>query len=483
MQRFIAPSRPTSANDGMGRVSGTRLLTFLLVAGIIAAAAFGAVHGPLRTLLLSQSSEAAQGVLTALSVLQLVIGLLVFRRAGGRLITPIGVYFLSTAVFLGYGGLAPAASKATVPYLAYASSTFLVFNLTVLAVALHLSEAAGLPRRKTPDEILRRGGHPSGVDSRSLTPYLVIWAALTAGSGLLRSVPIIGGFANVIHGGIGLLLLQAFLGQRRRNTPVRLMLGVPAVLALSVGSFIVTYYTGFARIITGGFLIASATLVNRRYPTLPLKTIVIVGMIPGLILAGSGDRTGLTFREAAAGIGEARGIGSATGVVPVLAMTLAEYDSAGLNAYAHRNGRTFLVSALHWIPREWWPSKPNSVEIELAQLLYPEVQFGYSIVGSNTVEWLLNFDLLGLIPGALITGVALAATERWARARPRRRRALPHDVVLRALVTGNITIYAWAGSFSFAARTFTPFIIILALRRLATVGGRAATSTPSDAGR
>jgi hypothetical protein len=435
---------------------------FALALLVAMAAVHLVVHGPVRTLALALSDSGAESALTLLSIVHLCIGLTLFLRAGGRTITPIGVYFLASALYFGYGGIAPAESKTTTQYLVYASVTALSFNVWVIALARRTTVRWRAPR-STP--AVRPAARAESGGPLSVPLFVGLWLAFTLGVPLVRQVSFIGDYAELLQVAVSLLLLQAFLQNSLSDHPLRLMVGVPVFAAMSIGSYVFIFYTGYARIIFAGFLLAAAVLVGRRYRTLPTKAIAVALIAPAIAFAGANERTGLTFREAAAGIDEARGVTSMTGVLPVLGMTLDRHDSEGLDAYEHRGGRTFWVSSVHWVPREWWEEKPNGPEIELAQLLYPENPFGYSIVGSNVVEWILNFDLPGLVPGALVTGLVLGLVDRWARTGPRRTRELPHDAVVRALVTGNLVIFVWAGSFSFSARTFIGSVFLVVLGR------------------
>ena len=473
----VGPTPRTTPAGGDASVRAVRILLLVLAAGAVHVI----VHGPLRAAALALTDRAAEGALVTLSLVQLALGVGLFLRAGGRAITPIGVYSLALGLYFGYGGLAPAASKTSTQYLVHGSVAALAFNLGVLFVAARTTDGwaatrSGRRRGVGVDAPIARDARPTVL---SLPLHVGLWAAFTLGAPLVRQVPFVGVYADLLQIAVSLLLLQAFLRNSLSDHPLRFAVGLPIFAAMSLGSYLVLYYSGFGRIIFAGFLAASAILIGRRYRWLPIKVVAIALLVPAIAFAVSGERTGLAFGEALDGVGEARGVSSMTGVLPVFAMTLEHHDRFGLEDYEHRDGRTFWVSAVHWVPREWWPEKPNGPEIELAQLLYPEVAFGYSIVGSNAVEWVLNFDPPALVPGALLTGLALGLTDRWARGAPRRRRALPHDAVLRALVTGNLVILVWAGSFSFTARTFIGSVLVLALRRLAVTGRRLRPAPPS----
>lgn len=464
--RRAAPTEPTVERSRPANDPGAAI-GFGAIAVVVVLAVHAVLHGPVRDALLTSSDAVAAGTLATVSTVQIALGGLLFFRIGGRSITPLSVYFFATAVFFGYAGLAPGGQRVPDQYMVYASLTGLVFNLGVLLIA---GRAA---RPRSPHAARRASMTPSRVRDAlplgaplSLPLHLGLWLGFTVASPLARAVPILGIYAEFIQIVVGLLLLEAFLRNSRSEHPLRFVIGVPIVAGLIVGTYLTLYFGGGGRIVVGGFVMAAAILVGQRFRWLPIKPLVIAGLIPGLLWAAL-VRSDMTLAEARAGLGEARGIDSATGTLPILAEVLERHDTTGLDDYAHRGGRTFYVTSVVFIPREWWPDKPNGPEIELAQMLYPEVFFGYSVVGTNVVEWILNFDVVGLVPGAILTGLGLGRIERWFRHRPRGTGDSPHAAVMRALVAGNLVMFAWSGSFSFTARTLFGLLAIVALDRLA----------------
>jgi hypothetical protein len=444
-------------------------ITFGVLAVVFVVTTHLVLHGPVRDSLLLMSDRAAAAGLTTLSVVHLLLGVTVFFRIGGRAVTPIGVYFFAAAVFFGYAGLAPGGQRVPDQYMIYASLTGLVFNVCVLGIAKRMSRTGSSVAATNWNQTRTRARRATPVGRpMSLPVHFALWSAFTLAAPIARSVPILGGYAEFIQIALGLLLLEAFLRNSRSEHPLRFAVGVPIIGGLIVGTFLTLYFGGGARIVVGAFVMAVAILVGQRFRWLPLKPLILAGLLPGLIWAAV-VRSEMSVAEARAGIVEARGVTSATSTLPILAEVLERHDTIGLDDYAHRGGRTFYVTSVVFVPREWWPEKPTAPEIELAQLLYPEVAFGFSIVGTNVVEWILNFDVGGLIPGAILTGLVLGRTEQWVRKRPSGGTDTPHASVKRALVTGNLVMFAWAGSFSFTARTFVGLLTILALDRLARI--------------
>lgn len=169
----------------------------------------------------------------------------------------------------------------------------------------------------------------------------------------------------------------------------------------------------------GFFLVAAAFSFNLFVR--PLKYWEI-GL--GIALLGLGLRGLAEIRADATA--EVAGIKSYLDSMPIwtqvaTTLHLVEFDALMLairdlgSNFELRGGEDFLNGLVSWIPRQFWPDKPDTYMVGgwFRRLYQPETTNGWPIMVIGS--WMVNFGFVGVVLGGLVSGViSLAIDQRYA---------------------------------------------------------------------
>lgn len=438
-------------------------------------------HAALVSLLLALGSSALAllsinllASLALLSAIHIAFGAVVFLRHGGSAFTATGTYLLGSSVFAGWGGmiLARGETQHTMPSVLTASGLVLLVNLATLIVSTQTRPFVWAPR-------ISRPVRPLLFSARDSERYLVAIAGGLAASWLL-AILIFPRFAYfVIRFGFAAIILAVAVLFATHPARIITKSYVRRTLAIGVmaGAYFVAGFTGGGRLVLGVLGLSLLLLCNFRSPHAFHKWTCILALVPGLVWAGY-VRSGQDdlLGGATAVLASADGLGSLHSPLETLGQLLDLNEEGRLDQAPSRWGGTFITSSLFWVPRIWWPGKPDGFGRELTHVLLPHrLHTGHSMAALSHGEWLVNFGMLGFGLAVFALGWALRFLDIGLRKLHERPQPDPFMESILAVTTAHLVIYAWAGSFSFASRAG---LVLLFLWLASRIFERARASLP-----
>jgi hypothetical protein len=365
-----------------------------------------------------------------LAGLSTAFGVWVFWTHGRQQITAAGVYCLAVSVFVGFAGLWWWAQPGAVDQPVYIG-TMTGYWTTYAMWALFW--------RHQPNFALIRHASPEATQ----------WAI---GMGLV--VAVVGSSAGFVSpdayvqfplAGLSLVAVGLIL-HRAQHEKVIARLGVAG---LTVLVFWETVFTGFGRLNLVAIALVGIVVASGRRSRRTVKAMVLTGVSPALWLLiltreALPTTTGITYD----------GIGSV--VYPVRYFgELVQGHASGLFAFS--GGQALEATLTVWIPRSWWPGKPEGFGAVLTPLLAPAtVGTNNSLAAHAYGEWYFDFGWAGVIVMVLFLGVFIWAVDRLlarATATPldTRRQLVP--LVVAVLLVVDMPNLMWVGTFGYVART------------------------------
>jgi hypothetical protein len=390
--------------------------------------------------------------LALLSTVHILLGAATFLRHGGTAFTGTGVYLLgSSVVFAGFGGmiLAREGGEHAMSSLVTASGLVLLVNVATLVISTQ-ARARGwaTPVRRPPRIPIFRARDTERFLALTSLAFVCLW--LLTVSLAPSHAPVVSrfGFASIVL--VAALLLATHPAKNLTKSRIRRT----SAIAVLVGAYFLFSFTGGGRLILAALTLSLLLVLNYHSPQYWHKWVCILTLVPGLVWAGY-VRSGQDdlFEGTKTVATNADGLGSLYAPLETFA-DLLDLNAAGELDRAHtRWGGTFVTSALFWVPRDWWPGKPEGLGRELVHLLRPDrLHTGHSMAALNHGEWLVNFGLVGLLIGAFALGWALRLLDIALRRAHESSKPDPFRAALLAVVTGHLVLYAWADSFSFMSR-------------------------------
>lgn len=387
-----------------------------------------------------------------ISLLAVVFGVAVFWRHGGRQISAAGLYSLATAIFVGLAGLYWWNQQGNGVSLGLHAATALAFFTNVLMYRLFW-HGATYPQTVAPSEqapVMWGIAAGTGVAGSSLALHL---AGLDVGATFL---------SEVIFGGMAMLMvsLMSYRGARLGIAPICLAGGVIGVYALTV-------FTGYGRLLLVSLGLVALIPACLRLPGRTVKAGVITAIWPALVfLIYAREQFGIaTYGQALDGTGSI--------TEPLLDFgRLITLFGRGLLPLG--DGSTLIVSALFFVPRALWPTKPLGFGALLTQILEPASTVpDLSLAAHLGGEWFYDFGYPGFVAMVLVIGWAIARLDRYAA----RRLSVPltsrHAIVglaTAALLVAAIPDLEWVGTFTYWSRTGSRLAVPLILFLWVTYG-------------
>ena len=220
---------------------------------------------------------------------------------------------------------------------------------------------------------------------------------------------------------------------------------------VSLSLFVIWYFvffTGFSRINLAAFVFSFILVFLLARPSRSMKIFMILFLPFGLAW-------GALQRDGASSVFEAlqRGEGLSSVFAPFrdYALTLEKSSVSGLFPWYHWVDQV-VVSVLFWVPRDWWPSKPDGFGFLLTNELRSHLApFGHSSASSILGEMTAYFGLLGpLMAVFVVSFLVVMVTQGVAFIR----RSLGDliGLVVGAYASAQIMSLVWMGVFTFSVR-------------------------------
>lgn len=403
-----------------------------------------------------------------------VFGVAVFWSHGGGQITAAGVYALASAAFVGAAALSWAhRDGAGLPdYMFHAALLAYATNLAMYFLFWRRQGApANYPPIERRDE--RAWASTTVIGALWLAMAVGMWATLPATRQLYDAL----GFAGVLAIALGVAARPG----RRMGPSSLLLLGGAFVL------YATTVFWGYGRLQMVALACACALVVCRRFDGRRVKTAILAGAVPFLMLLA--HQRHAMVREAHGEAAASRG-GPDSWETP---MEVFGRLLEGGTPLRHGHGSSFFATFVIPIPRVLWEDKPVQFGAALVDIFDPSARsYQQSYAALAHGEWYYNFGLAGMV--AMVFGVGLAI--RWLDRRlaaSLRRPLVARTALLQLMTLGLVATIvagtadlAWNGSSTFLARgmfrglLFGGYVAVLALGgRAGRVNGVVADPSPT----
>lgn len=367
-----------------------------------------------------------------------------FWQSGGATITPTGVYMIASTVFVYFPAL----------YTTYVYKLYDVANgfsvLVIIALSQMIFYNAFWKRRNKNQEFERVKRLPLPIATFGFFLGLgLLIGGVSLGRLLeLGSTSLVGAAAFT---GVVVLSVSIFHAGERPG----LLRSV--VVAIAFGFYVQGMFTGGGRLVLGGLAVALAVVVSQTARSRWVKLATVLGLPLGLLVLA------LNRSQLVASTRGADETGLESVVSPFARM-------GQLLALAHDHelalslGRTFLATAVIFVPRSFWPEKPVGLGAELGDLFRPDlIGTGYSEAALFAGEWVINFGLLGLlvmIPLTVLLVIRADSWQNWLQARNVSSKSSFVAVCACVIITAGILDLFWGGTFLFAARSGQRLLVL-----------------------
>lgn len=415
--------------------------------------------------------------LQSLSVVACTYALYVVGTRGRSYLSPSGVFFLSSGVFVGLAShyLAQVGSVNDLGQLRdWAVVVFLVtVACDVVVVTLLIRWRTAWPHRRRSVEARPVPTSPVNFQVRAL---------VLLG---LSQVPMVKSAAGPIAtasglAGIMMLVLAASSRRVRMRWHGDLLLVALAVVAPLI--WVKLEFQGGGRLTLAGLGIASLLAWNLVRPRRFQKVAVVLAIPAFLVFAGL-NRSQHNHRDtdSKSVLSSGEGLDSMYGPLDtwteLVTADPAEQTRVGAASSGPRYGKTFLSTLLLPVPRSWWEHKPKGFGAELTTILRPtllrekRIAANHSMAALSEGEWYVNFGYAGLVMMPLALGWFLAALDRAHVRLCEGGLADPDDwwraTILVAMVASLGDLF-WVGTFTFFARGGLAAIIAWLVWQLST---------------
>lgn len=392
------------------------------------------------------------------STLHVILGLRLFLRRGGVLLTASGSYGLMSAVFLGLP-----------PLWTYLSGVHSIDALDVIVSGISFSVLAMTdlvsgsirrrqrtiaPARMTTPMIELRDGALLRMLGHSAVLFMIGSAMKTVKFSLSRDMI----YVSSLFAG-----LVAIMAIRARKS---LLATISSILTLAIVTvFLGVYFSGFGRlnVATLGicFVFLACLIWRRRW----IKVVPLLLSGPLLVVAAQIRSTSVITRQSLM-VNPFGGLSSMLAPYFTLREVLTRFGMPGsLSEFEFQWGKTLLASVLFWVPRSLWPSKPPGLGFQYTLWFRPDLaSVGHSMVGSYLGEPYVNFGIMGLVIAPLVLGTVLGLIDRAVYQLASGPRSLDTrycwKAVSIAVVVAGIADYVWGSSFALSTRAGSRLIIL-----------------------
>lgn len=367
-----------------------------------------------------------------------------FWQSGGATITPTGVYMIASTVFVYFPAL----------YTTYVYKLYDVSNGFPVLVIIALSQVvfynAFLKRRNESQDFERVRRLPLQIATFG---FLLGLALLIGGVALgrlleLGSTSLVGAAAFT---GVVVLSVSIFHAGERPGLLRSL------IVVIAFGFYVQGMFTGGGRLVLGGLAVALAVVVSQTVRGRWVKLATVVGLPLGLLVLAL-NRSQLVASTRGA---DETGLESVVSPFARMGQLLALAHDHELALFL---GRTFLATAVIFVPRFLWPDKPVGLGAELGDLFRPDlIGTGYSEAALFAGEWVINFGLLGLLVMMPVTVLLVIRADAWQnslQARSVDSKSSFVAVCACVIVTAGILDLFWGGTFLFAARSGQRLLVL-----------------------
>lgn len=403
-------------------------------------------------------SSIAHPYVMVVSILHLAFAVFYFVRSGKSLLLFSDSFVCASAVFIGVPGLITCLLWPTWVNEDYAVVSTLGFGF-VLAVSFSSYLFRNILIQVKPSSKKRHFSPSSFRFYRTLTWLVIIVTILVTiasfRGGNLGPVPRNLAFLSVILSFMQLVFSGPFL----KSFPNRWL--IPLTTVLVVVGYFKYFFDGGGRLVVATLLYALAFVAGTWYPKLPIKKIILAGLMPAILFfAYIRGNTG-EFEDV---LVAADGLESVFGPYQICA-SVVNHINIGVMDFQYLE--PIKSTLFFWVPRFLWAQKPFGFGFELTRHFHPELVFqDHSMAATYLGEiyasagWLaVSFCFPLIVFG--ITWLDILMCRRMEQ------KVLDASFFLRtvvfAILTAGVFDYVWVGSFTFFSRNILRLVLLLGM--------------------
>lgn len=424
------------------------------------------------------------------SVLSVAWTIIQVQRRGGPYLTPSGVYFLASGVFVGIAGwYLLSVETVETPMYHLRAAVVLAFILTVATEAV----ASWFCVRWRVSWRMPSRSERQRVDFQPPKQFALRGILLLGVSRVPQVVSLNYELATAIGlAGVLILALNSVSLRHQIKWLGDILIVLSGVVLPLV--WVSTVFRGGGRLIVAGVGVALIMLWNLVRASGWQKLAAVLA-IPVFLMAMGISRLdkieseyGVTRQaDGTSVISSGAGLESVYDPLDKFGVLMSQQEFIG-GTLGPRWGATFFNTMVMPVPRSYWEGKPKGFGAELTELIAPDmVSRNQSYAALGYSEWYANFGYAGLVAVPFAIGFVLAALDRvharLVASRLRTNRDWWHTVIL-VCVTASLGELFWSGTFTFYTRGGMAALIAwavgaLSMRRLRP--GREAAGPDSDA--
>lgn len=399
------------------------------------------------------------GGLLALSAISVAFACWRAVHSGGAFITPSGIFFMASGVFVGLAGYYLVTVDTDLPIDTLRFAAVIALALTIV-VAIFVEMMT----------ISMRLSWPVEVDTTPVQPptHFALKGALMVLMSFLPIVAALGPIAHAVGVG-GLFMLVLWAAARRLNLTWYgdvLVVALCVVLPLMWAQLV---FTGGGRLMVAGVGISAFCGWNLFNPK-RLQKILVILTIPLFLWASGHSRLNESDTSASSVVGSGAGLASVYGPLETFGRVIGASTPEETQRVMPRWGATFVNTATMPVPRSIWDDKPKGFGAELTEVYEPKlVKSDHSMAALMHAEWYANFGYVGLalmVPGI---GAFLALLDRrhsrLAGSGMRSHRHWWQAAVLVCCASSLADLF-WVGTFTYFARGGFAALIVALVGRL-----------------
>lgn len=401
----------------------------------------------------SQADAELFQVTTAAGVAVTLFGARAFIGHGQGRITALGLFNLSTALFVGFGAIyAGNTQESMVPAYYLLAATLGAF-VPQIAITFFGWGKAGNVTPQFPEQV---------------TNTWLSWAGLIAlgAAGVAKSISALTSFAPYIEATAFAAITVITVGFFWR-TKARLL----SVATLFVGALVIMYaevfHIGTGRLRIVALVCTVGVIISARFQRRAIKWVTIVAIGPALYWLAQ-DRKDLQESLHAGGSAGRNGLESMLEPIQVFAKLIRAHLE---NGFPLSYGYNLLSYPAAWLPENVFPDAPQALGYELVKVHAPErYGSGYSVVATSSGEAYFNFGVVGLV---LMIPVLVYLLNFLDRAMVKRMSSPASGtlallgIVFWAMLAGGISDLTWSGQHTLLTRATTRLPLLIALAVIA----------------
>lgn len=399
------------------------------------------------------TDRARYDVAVSVGVAVTLFGVRAFLSDGGGRITALGLFNLSTALFVGFGAIYAGGSqdsRVTGLYLALAALAAFIPQVAVTLLSWGKSRTATIR-------------FPGIKDSRWLTR----WGFLTlAGAAAFKLAGVPAAVDPYVEATAFTAITAIALGLYWRPDSRMLSLATIAVGALTV-VYAEVFHIGSGRLRIVALICAIGVIVTARFQRKRLKWATVAAIAPALWWLAQ-DRKELQESLSAGASAGRTGLESMLEPVIVFGKLIQAQVEAG---FPLSYGQNLLSFPFALVPESWFPGAPQALGYELVRIMAPaRYGTGYSVVATSSGEAYYNFGWLGLV---LIVPALVILLRLLDHAMVRRMSAETVGlsallwIIFWSMLAGGISDLTWSGHHTFLTRASTRLPLLALLMVLA----------------